>query len=226
MNALWYHLVAYLARLLSRTGDREGAAAWLELQHRLERSFVDRFWRADCECLVDLWADGEADLAVRPNMIVAAAMELSPLTPAMRVDIVRVAETHLLTPLGLRSRASALLTPVGPGVMPPADPAYRGTHGGGERAHQEALHQGSAWPWLLGFYVEAWLRAVGPDPQVVTALRTLLDDLADELRFGGLNHLSEVYDGDAPHRPGGSFAQAWNDAEILRAYRMLEEAQR
>ncbi len=213
LNALWYFLIAYLTNLLEAVGDSDEQAGWLELRRRLERSFLDRFWLADEAYLADLWTEAGPDKSIRPNMVIAAALEFSPLNEGMREDVVRVAERHLLTPVGLRTLA-------------PSDPQYRGTHGGGEQAHQESLHQGSAWPWLLGFYVEANLRAVGPVPQRIASLRELLDGLGPELRVGGLNHLYEAYDGDAPHRGGGAFAQAWNVGEILRAYALLEEADR
>ncbi len=212
VNALWFFLLAYLSYLLEAANEWEERAHWQEWQQRLAASFLDRFWLPDQECLADLWSEAGVDRSIRANMVIAAALEFSPLTSSMREDIVRVAERHLLTPVGLRTLA-------------PSDPQYRGTHGGGETAHQEALHQGSVWPWLFGPYVEAWLRATGPRPERIASLRELLDGLAPELLVGGLNHLSEVYDGDAPHRGGGAFAQAWNVGEILRAYALLEEAE-
>ena len=80
------------------------------------------------------------------------------------------------------------------------------------------------WPWLLGPFVEASLAGYGGAPAVVGRLRALLDALAPETESFGLGHLAEVYDADPPHRPGGTFAQAWSDAEVLRAYALLREA--
>ncbi len=86
-----------------------------------------------------------------------------------------------------------------------------------------AYHQGTVWPWLLGFHVEASLRAFPRDAARRTRLAGLLDGLLEELDRAGLGHVSEVFDGDAPHEPGGTIAQAWNTAELLRARRLLAE---
>jgi glycogen debranching enzyme len=110
--------------------------------------------------------------------------------------------------------------------LAPEDPAYRGSYEGGTDERALASHQGTVWPWLLAYYCEAGLRAYGPDRERTTYLLALLNDLAEELPGRGLNHLSELFDGDPPHRPGGAFARAWNVGEILRAYQLLEGALR
>src|SRR5262249_9833559 len=92
-----------------------------------------------------------------------------------------------------------------------------------QESRDRAYHQGTVWPWLMGFFCEAYLRAYGWKPQRVEYVRRLLDAFEEQLAVCGLDHVSEVFDGDPPHRPGGAIAQAWNTAEILRAYRMLEE---
>jgi glycogen debranching enzyme len=85
-----------------------------------------------------------------------------------------------------------------------------------------AYHQGTVWPWLVGAYVEATLAAFGRSRGVVRRLRALLDGFAPATEAYGLGHVAEVFDGDPPHRPGGTFAQAWSDAELLRAYALLD----
>jgi glycogen debranching enzyme len=114
------------------------------------------------------------------------------------------------------------LVPCGLRTLAPHENGYQGVYAGGPKQRDEAYHQGTAWPWLLGFYVEAALRANGHDARSKSELRALLDGFAEHLDKAGLGHISEVYDGDPPHRPGGSIAQAWSTAEILRAYKLLE----
>lgn len=211
MNALWYALLAYLEELGRRMGDGWQADAWRTHRESAGRAFRAAFWLQRGPYLADIWRPDEVDRSIRPNMLIAAALEDSPLTPAERRDVVRVAESQLLTPRGLRTLA-------------PDDEAYIGRYSGGPLERDAAYHQGTVWPWLLGFYVEASLRAYGPDTRRIRSLAALLDGFEDHLDTAGLGYVSEVFDGDPPHRPGGTIAQAWSVAEILRAYALLEEA--
>jgi predicted glycogen debranching enzyme len=210
INALWYSLLAHLVELCERADDAWNADAWRTHRDKVAAAFRQAFWLPDGPYLADVKREGPPDLSIRPNMILAAAIARSPLTPAERLDVVRVVEAELLTPRGLRTLA-------------PDDPAYVGRYGGGPRERDMAYHQGTVWPWLLGSYVEAVLRARGRSAGVVAPLRALLDGFADHLEVAGIGHVSEVFDGDPPHRPGGTIAQAWNVAEMLRAYALLEE---
>jgi Glycogen debranching enzyme len=113
-----------------------------------------------------------------------------------------VVRRHLLTPYGLRTLA-------------PHEPGYRGRYEG-----DASYHNGSVWPWLLGPFIEASLRA-GRDPQ---ALRLLLSPLSAHLLDAGLGTVSEYFDGDAPHEPRGCIAQAWSVAELLRSHDLIDRA--
>ncbi|MCZ6787373.1 MAG: glycogen debranching enzyme N-terminal domain-containing protein, partial [Planctomycetota bacterium] len=202
LNALLYALLAHLETI-------DPTNRWAEPRRRLGASFLKRFWLDDRQHLADVWRSGGADTAVRPNMVIAAALEWSPLDRAQRAAVVRRAEAELLTPRGLRT-------------LSPRHPDYAPRYGGGIEERDAAYHQGTVWPWLLGFFVEASLRAFGPGPDVVARLRSHLDGFSDHLLEHGLLHVSEVFCGDAPHRPGGTFAQAWSTAELLRAYSLLD----
>jgi glycogen debranching enzyme len=204
IQALWHSLLAFLA---------EHDAEWQGPRDRCGKAFVRAFWLADGKRLADRVHDGVADASVRPNMLVAAALPRSPLSAAQRAGCVAAAEAELLVPIGLRT-------------LSPRDGAYRGRYEGDQERRDRAYHQGTAWPWLAGFYVEAALRAA-PRAHKRTAakLRAWLDGIAPELDRAGLGHVSEVFDGDAPHRPGGTFAQAWNTGELLRALALVAEAQ-
>ena len=119
--------------------------------------------------------------------------------------VVDLAEARLLTPKGLRTLA-------------PDDPDYVGRYARGPAQRDGAYHQGTAWPWLIGPFVEAWLRVRGNAPAArAEAASRFLTPLRAHLDEAGLGHMSEVVDGDAPHTPGGCPFQAWSLGELLRA---------
>ncbi|MCI0651228.1 MAG: glycogen debranching protein, partial [Planctomycetes bacterium] len=189
-------------------GGRE--AEWRALKERAGETFLRRFWLEDLRFLADTWRDGRPDATVRPNMVIAAALELSPLAREHRAEVVARSAAELLTPFGLRT-------------LTPRHAEYQGRYEGGPVERDEAYHQGSVWPWLLGFYVEAYLRAYGAGESHRAVLRGILDGIAQFLSLQGMNQLYEVYDGDPPHRHAGCYAQAWSVAELLRAVCLVEE---
>jgi predicted glycogen debranching enzyme len=207
IEALWYFLLAYLERLAEAAGDAGDARLWCKRKRLAGRSFKRRFWLPE-RYLADRWHADAADRAVRPNMVLAAALEFSPLTRGKRTDVVERAETDLLTPRGLRT-------------LSPEDPHYRGHYAGGVEERDAAYHQGTAWPWLLGSWAEAALRAFGPTPKLLARLAELVEDFRSAIPSHGLGHVSEVYDGDSPHRHGGCIAQAWSVGELLRVDAMV-----
>lgn len=207
LGALWYALLAYLAELCERAGAGEEAARWRGAAERAGEAFRARFVQPG-GALADVWHPDGIDASVRPNMVLAAALELSPLDRDQRAGVLRVAERALLTPFGLRTLA-------------PGDPAYAARYEGGSEQRDGAYHQGTVWPWLLGFYCEAALRVDASEGNR-RALRGLWDALAGELDVGCREHLAEVYDASVPQRGGGSFAQAWNTAEMQRALALLD----
>ena len=203
IQALWYALLALLVEL----GQERFRAA----RDRCGEAFVRRFWLPEGRYLADRLYDGLPDPTVRPNMVLAAALPLSPLTQAHRSGVVQKARADLLTPRGLRT-------------LSPQDPAYRGRYQGGIDERDSAYHQGTVWPWLGGAFVEASLRAAPKKqlPKLRADLRAWLHGFLPELDRAGLEHVSEVFDGDEPQRPGGTFAQAWNSGELLRALHLID----
>jgi predicted glycogen debranching enzyme len=212
IEALWYHLLAFLEHLETAAGNASAARAWSAARAQAGETFLQRFWLVDERRLADVWrpspGGGTVDRAVRPNMVIAASLEWSPLSREQRADIVACARAELLTPFGLRT-------------LGPTDPDYHGRYGGNVVERDHAYHQGTVWPWLLGAYVEACLRC---DALPRDELRALLDGFGPHLEQAGVGHVSEVFDGDPPHSPGGAFAQAWSEAELLRAWKMLDES--
>lgn len=211
VNALWFHLLDHVARLARRAGDTKAAREWSALKRRAGKSFLARFWLEDERRLADVWKDGIADRGVRPNMVIAASLEFSPLSKAQRAAVVLVARNELLTPRGLRS-------------LSPRDPGYQGRYEGDVRSRDRAYHQGTVWPWLVGAYAEAYLRAHGRGASSRRHLREVLDAFAPALEERAIGQVAEVYDGDPPHRARGAWAQAWNAGELLRAWALAGSA--
>jgi glycogen debranching enzyme len=146
------------------------------------------------------------DASVRPNQIFAVGgLPFALLEGEAASGVVSVVEEKLLTPLGLRT-------------LSPDDPAYRPRYQGGPLERDGAYHQGTVWPWLMGPFVEAWLRVHG---DVAAARVRFLAPLLAHLDVAGLGHVSEVADGDAPHAPGGCPFQAWSMGELIRVRAML-----
>jgi glycogen debranching enzyme len=175
------------------------------------RSFRERFWNEAGGCLYDVVdADherGKADASFRPNQIFSVGgLPISLLEGARARRVVDAVEARLLTPLGLRTLA-------------PGEPGYCGRYEGGSWTRDAAYHQGTAWPWLMGPFIEAWVRTRGGTAEARSEARgRFLEPLRARLQFG---HLPEIADGDPPHTPRGCPFQAWSLGEFLRLDRSL-----
>ena len=114
-----------------------------------------------------------------------------------------------------------LLTPMGLRTLSPDDPRYQGRYGGSWESRNRSYHQGTVWAWLMGAFVEAYLKVHGENPPAAAQVRKWLAAFDDHLAEGGLGFISEIFDGDEPHHPRGCIAQAWSVAEILRAKQLV-----
>ncbi|MHB8907743.1 MAG: amylo-alpha-1,6-glucosidase [Syntrophales bacterium] len=209
INALWYNALSFARDLSERFSDPEWS--FDDLLARIRRSFRETFWVPEGNYLGDVFRDGVLDPAVRPNQLFAVSLPFSPLDPGEQAGVVRKVREELLTPCGLRT-------------LSPADPAYRGLYRGNGDQRDAAYHQGTVWPWLLGPFGEAALRvADDPEEEKKRLRRALASFLRSHLVEAGIGSVSEVFDGDAPHRPGGCTAQAWSVAELIRLLLLLQE---
>jgi predicted glycogen debranching enzyme len=179
------------------------------------RSFHERFWNADAGCLYDVvdvdHRPGAVDAAFRPNQIFAVGGLPFPLIEGDRARrVVDRVEERLLTPAGLRTLA-------------PGEAGYVPRYEGGVAERDGAYHQGTVWPWLLGPFVEAWVRVRGGAAAARREARARFLDpfLADHLERAGIGHVSEIADAETPHRPRGCPFQAWSVGEILRLDRRV-----
>lgn len=207
INALWYHALRTMNAFASVLGH--DGAVYSSAADRVARSF-DRFWNDDRGYCFDVLDGPNGDNpALRPNQLIAVSLRHSALSPQRQKAVVETSERHLYTALGLRT-------------LGPSEPGYVGRYQG-DRLHRDgAYHQGTVWPWLLGPFVAAHYRVFGNAPRALA----YLDGIAGHLSEAGVGTVSEVADGDPPHRPGGTIAQAWSVAEILRAWDEVSEPRR
>jgi predicted glycogen debranching enzyme len=187
---------------------------WNDLFAKARASFEARFWNEDAGALFDVvdcdHRTGMNDAAIRPNQIFAiGGLPLAILGGERARRIVRLVQAKLLTPVGLRSLA-------------PGEPGYAARYEGGVLQRDGAYHQGTVWPWLIGPFVEAWLRVRDNTHFARAAARMqFLKPLLEHRGVAGLGHLSEITDADAPHAPRGCPFQAWSLGEVLRLEALL-----
>jgi predicted glycogen debranching enzyme len=208
INALWYNALRLLAGWLRSEGRAPSAARLDALADRARTSFARRFWYDAGGYLYDV-VDGERgdDPSLRPNQLFAIALEHPILDNERWPRVVDVVQQHLLTPVGLRSLA-------------PGQPAYCAKYDGDLRARDAAYHQGTVWSWLIGPFVDAWLKTHPGDPSgAFDALRGVEGHLS-EACIGTIN---EIFDAQAPFVPRGCVAQAWSVAEALRSWIKVRE---
>jgi glycogen debranching enzyme len=179
------------------------------LYQRGAATFAERFWNAEGGYLYDVIdADhqaGKLDASFRPNQIFAVGgLPFQVLEGPRARQVVDAVERLLWTPLGLRTLA-------------PGSPGYQPVYEGDMRARDGAYHQGTVWPWLLGAFVEAWVRVRGDTVEARhEARRRFLEPLLAHLNEAGLGHISEIADAESPQRPRGCPFQAWSMGEALR----------
>ena len=165
-----------------------------------------RFWNPSRGYLYDVFdgPDGD-DPALRPNQLLAISLPYAPVTGDRARAVVDACAQHLLTSHGLRS-------------LSPTDPAFIGKYGGDQRQRDAAYHQGTVWGWLIGPFVDAYVKAHGATPAAKATARTFLAPFETHLADDGLGTIAEIFEGDAPFAPRGCIAQAWSVAEVLRAW--------
>jgi len=203
INALFYNALRILQGFLDEEGDAANASRMRELADRAQASFNARFWYDEGQYLYDV-IDAH-DPALRPNQIFAVSLDHPVLDRSRWEQVVSVVERELLTPVGLRSLARN-------------HPDYKPRYDGDLRTRDAAYHQGTVWGWLIGPFIDAWLR-VHPDDRA--GARRFLDGFEPHLSDACIGTISEVFDAEEPYTPRGCAAQAWSVAEVLRCRHLL-----
>ncbi len=197
IQALWYNALCVMAKLAKHFGEK--SEIYDTAARKCKKSFNDAFWNKEKGYLFDYIDGAHKDSAIRPNALFAISLDFPVLEESRWKSVVGVAERELLTPYGMRTLA-------------PSEPGYKGIAGGSQRERDLSYHQGDVWPWLLGAFAEAYKKA-HPHKDAGHFARPLIVG-EDRLAAG---KIPELYDGSAPHKPGGCIAQAWSVAELMRA---------
>ena len=207
INALWIHALGVAARhAVGAAGDQAGQ--WSLLARKARQHFSELFWYDKGGYLYDVVRGDFLDTSLRPNQAIALALPDCPLPIDKQKKALQAVHDKLLTPFGLRT-------------LSPDHPDYRGRYEGDWGTRDEAYHQGTVWPWLIGPFVEAYLRLNDHSQPARDQARAWLDPLLRHLECDAcLGSINEIFDGDAPHKPRGCVAQAWSVSEVLRALLM------
>ncbi len=207
INALWYNALRFTAELLGE-GEDEGLSSELTaLAERCGQSFVDTFLN-EYGYLFDYVDGNMMDWSVRPNMIFTVAFDYSPLNAAQKKGVLDVVTKELLTPKGLRS-------------LSPKSGGYNPNYVGNQMQRDHAYYQGTAWPWLAGFYFEAYLRIY--KMSAISFIERYMIGYEDEMSAHCIGSISELFDGNPPFKGRGAVSFAMNVAEILRVLYLLSK---
>jgi predicted glycogen debranching enzyme len=203
IQALWYNALRVTEHLATKFKEPNAQHEYGAMADKALAHFNAIFWNEHTGCLYDVVNGDNRDASIRPNQVIAISLPHTMLTNERAVSVLRVIERELLTARGLRTLSTK-------------DPNYIGRYEGGPGSRDGAYHQGTVWPWLMGPYITAYIKTFGRKAGREFA-SAWLKNFQEHLHEACLGQVSEIFDGDAPHKPRGCVAQAWSVAELLRA---------
>lgn len=215
ISALWFNALRVLEKLARRFGENEYAEKLLALSNRVKASFEKRFYNEKKGCLYDVVDEVQRDGKtikdndkVRPNQVWAVSLPYTMLDRETEKKVIDVVLTRLYTDYGLRT-------------LPVDDEEYHGEYKGKLVDRDHAYHQGTAWAFPMGGFIEGFLKVNDYSDEAKETARELLEPMKHHLDDGCIGGIAEIFDGDAPHTSRGCYSQAWSVGEILRAYTLL-----
>ncbi len=219
INALWYNALMTMEEIsrgiARRTHNKPEnylayAGGCSQLAMWVKEAFNSEFWYEEGGYLYDVVGEDFKDSSLRPNQIFAVSLPFTMLDPEKEKSVVRVVKDELYVGVGLRS-------------LNRDDEQYQGIYQGCLEKRDHAYHQGTAWGFLLGAFIEAYLKTGGHSAQSIEEAKAMFEPVEKHLVEGCIGSISEIFDGDELHNPRGCYAQAWSVGEILRAYALLKE---
>ena len=220
INALWYNALMTMEEIsrgiARRTHNKPEnylayAGGCSQLAMWVKEAFNTDFWYEEGGYLYDVINDEDKDATLRPNQIFAVSLPFTMLDAEKEKSVVKAVKEHLYVGLGLRT-------------LDKYDEQYHGTFTGSEEDRNRAYHQGTAWTFLLGAFIEAYLKTGGHSAQSIEEAKAMFDPIEKHLVQGCIGSIAEIFDGDEPHNARGCVAQAISVGEVLRAYALLDRA--
>lgn len=207
IQALWYNALKTMQQLAKHFNQKSLEEKYARMAEKTQKSFVEKFWDSDKNCLFDVVLDGQRDSSLRPNQILAVSLDFLMLGEAKSEAVVKAVQNRLWSEYGLRTLSAE-------------DARYVGTYAGNWAQRSQSYHNGTVWPWLLGPFITAFLKVKKHDSRWRGyALQKFLYPFFQRVIYqAGIGTVSEIFDGDEPHLPRGCIAQAWSVAEPLRAF--------
>jgi predicted glycogen debranching enzyme len=207
IQALWYNSLRIMNLLAAHFKEQNLAEKYSMMAQKTKESFEEKFWNAEKNCLFDVLEESGPDSTLRPNQIIAVSLDFTMLNQERNRKIVEFVQGEFLTPCGLRTLSRS-------------DPRYKGVYNGIMSVRDQAYHNGAVWPWLLGPFISGYLKAWGNAAENMEfIMKNFVQALFEkQIYTSGLGTISEIFEGDPPHKPRGCISQAWSVAEPLRAY--------
>ena len=205
-NALWYNALCFGAELANSSNNDQLAGVYTSEAEKTAGSFISVFWNKH-GYLFDFVNGGQPDWSVRPNQIFAVSLEYSPLDRIQKKSVLDLVTKELLTPKGLRT-------------LSPKSEGYNSIFEGNEEQRTGAYHQGTAWPWLIGPYLEGYLKIYKMSG--INFAQRVIYGFEEEFNERAIGSISELFDGNPPYRGRGGVSFAMSVAEILRIQRLVK----
>lgn len=208
INALWYNAICVFLEFSTKTKFSGDRSLLLEIKQKIELSFINTYHRNDKKGLYDCVSNGEKDDTIRPNQLIALSLPFSLVNHEIAREVLSVCREHLLIPYGLRS-------------LSPNHDSYVSKYVGSQLDRDSSYHQGTAWSWLIGPYLESVLKFEGESGRQ-EAIR-ILESYGDHLKRSGIGMVSEIFDPTEPFTGRGCINQAWGVAELLRVLDLVDK---
>ncbi len=203
MNALWYNALCFAIKMTKRD---ENLQRWKETVKRIENNFMSYFWVPERNHLADYVDEAGKNIFMRPNQLLACCLDFSPINDEHKMLILSGVKRELLTIRGIRT-------------LSPKNPLYKGVYEGDQRARDNAHHNGCAFPFILGMYIDSQLKLVGKTFKEKGL--ELVNAFEEDISIHGIGSIAELYDGDPSHKPHGCISSAVSVSEIIRIKNIL-----
>lgn len=208
VNALWYNAIMFAIEIATIAKDKAFVKEWEPIANKFPAVFKETFWDKEMGYVCDVVYNGVQDWSIRPNMILATSLPYSPLSEKIRELILEKIKVELLTERGVRT-------------LSPNDPRYKGVYYGNQFDRDEAFHQGTVFPWIFGHFAEGYLGV--HKHSKLSMIKRYYESFEETITEHGLGTISELFDGDPPHKAGGAISQAISVAELLRTKFIIQK---